>query len=89
MVLMFPGHTQVSLAEKGFVKVEWCPSYWDGWLCWPSAPPETLVHQPCPAYFKGVIHQGKEPANLFTLATKRPLPSTRVLCQSVMRSVFR
>ena len=28
-----------------------CPAVWDGFLCWPPAPIDTIVEQPCPADF--------------------------------------
>ena len=28
-----------------------CPAVWDGFLCWPPAPLNTIVEQPCPGDF--------------------------------------
>uniref|UniRef100_T1I464 G_PROTEIN_RECEP_F2_3 domain-containing protein n=1 Tax=Rhodnius prolixus TaxID=13249 RepID=T1I464_RHOPR len=30
-----------------------CPTIWDGILCWPNTPSNTLASLPCPEYFKG------------------------------------
>lgn len=34
-----------------------CPTVWDGILCWPNTPSNTLASLPCPVYFKGFSSQ--------------------------------
>ena len=38
-----------------------CPPVWDGFLCWPPAPPECLVEQPCPANIPQLNQHSKFP----------------------------
>ena len=41
-----------------FMKVgeyEGCSGYWDELVCWPPAPPNSKLSQPCPQHLQGVI----------------------------------
>ncbi len=40
---------QLALANVT-VPANHCPRTWDGWDCWDSAPPNTLVYHDCPAF---------------------------------------
>ncbi|XP_063224840.1 calcitonin gene-related peptide type 1 receptor-like [Bacillus rossius redtenbacheri] len=55
------------LTTQSVPEPEWCPRTWDGWLCWPDAPPHTLLKEPCPAF----IHFGTTSVNCLLLAEKR------------------
>ena len=40
---------------------ECCPPVWDGFLCWPSAPSNSVVEQLCPGNLKQLNHRSKIP----------------------------
>ncbi|XP_066943744.1 uncharacterized protein [Macrobrachium rosenbergii] len=44
----------------------YCPPTWDGWQCWPSSLPSTVVQRACPSY----SYFGK-PASCSKMATKK------------------
>ncbi|XP_023323841.1 parathyroid hormone 2 receptor isoform X2 [Eurytemora carolleeae] len=38
-----------------FGEDEGCSGYWDELVCWPHAPPNSKLIQPCPMHLQGVI----------------------------------
>ena len=43
-----------------------CPPVWDGFLCWPPAPLNTIVEQPCPGNIPQLNHKSKILYDVFT-----------------------
>ncbi|XP_014230951.1 vasoactive intestinal polypeptide receptor 1-like isoform X2 [Trichogramma pretiosum] len=45
---------QAQICKNGSSTLDgWCPTTWDGILCWPSTPPGELAVQSCPTYIAG------------------------------------
>ena len=44
-----------------------CPAVWDGFLCWPPAPIDTIVEQPCPADFPQLNAASRNISNIWKI----------------------